>query len=55
MWSFAAEFFELPVLPWWLQRGFTAPLALLGRMLGYTPERAMELGRDGGATASARR
>jgi mannose-6-phosphate isomerase-like protein (cupin superfamily) len=36
MWEFPQEFFYLPVLPWWLQRAFMAPLALVGRRLGYS-------------------
>jgi quercetin dioxygenase-like cupin family protein len=35
MWTFPKEFFYLPVLPWWLQRSVLAPLALIGRLVGY--------------------
>jgi mannose-6-phosphate isomerase-like protein (cupin superfamily) len=34
--EFPEEFFYLPVIPWWLQRALTAPLALVGRLLGYS-------------------
>jgi hypothetical protein len=36
LWEFPQEFFYLPVVPWWLQRAFMAPLALVGRRLGYS-------------------
>jgi cupin domain len=40
MWEFPDEFFYLPVVPWWLQRALAAPLALLGRVLGYSSPKA---------------